>query len=48
MSTLGITGASAAGTGPTTIYVALYTTIPDDSTAGGRTKEVEATIVVTN
>lgn len=32
---LGITGASAAaGTGPSTIYVALYTTAPTDSTAG--------------
>jgi hypothetical protein len=32
---IGITGASAAaGTGPTTLYVALYTTCPTDSTAG--------------
>lgn len=32
---LGITGASAAaGTGPTNIYVALYTANPTDSTAG--------------
>lgn len=32
---LGITGASAgAGTGPSTIYVALYTANPTDSTAG--------------
>lgn len=32
---LGITGASAAaGTGPTNIYVALYTANPSDSTAG--------------
>jgi len=32
---LGITGASAAaGTGPTNVYVALYTANPTDSTAG--------------
>lgn len=32
---LGITGASAAaGTGPTTLYVALFTTAPTDSTSG--------------
>lgn len=32
---IGITGASAgAGSGPATLYVALYTTTPTDSTAG--------------
>jgi hypothetical protein len=32
---IGITGASAgAGTGPTTLYVGLFTTAPTDSTAG--------------